>query len=317
MKDFSAKLLREKFVIRDLAYADPQDKRASIVALSNRIVVELRDDSGRLSEKFVVRAQNMHSALRMAARIIQTFEKDGPLMVRAKSFDWEEAWSLIVNDYEYRYNAERWIALYYQGNCIFQQGEHHSFLDVIEKCDVDNDMDYDFTIPSAEKLFKQAGKAVEISYNSNVALSTEFTEQQGRCGVISRGSSQTATFTLSVRSRSEPVNISRTLVSAAAFLEGIQLAFLIGFNTERMRIGLVDCIKQERRQTDKAKERLVRLNGEISNLEEFFDVRYRPERPNFEEFSQDAEELAKKILATSEDEDDTHSLLDGGEQDGF
>jgi hypothetical protein len=298
MKEFSTALLREKFVIRDLAYGHHEDERSTLIALSNRMVVELRDNSGDLSETFIVRAQNMHSTIRISARIIQAYKQGGPLLPRATAFDWEGAWGSIVNDYEYAYNPDRWVAIYNDGKCIYQQNEHHSFLDVVEKCDIDNELDYDFAIPRAEELFAKAGKDVKILHDANVALSTEFRDNQGRCGVISRGSNQTTTFTFSVRPEraSQDVNVAQAISCSAAFLEGIQLAFLVGFNTEKIRLGIIERFSKEEKQTREAGERLARLRHEISSLEDTFEVRYRPEKPSFTMFLNQAETLAQKTL---------------------
>jgi hypothetical protein len=83
---------------------------------------------------------------------------------------------------------------------------------------------------------------------------------------------------------------------SAAFLEGIQLAFLVGFNTEKIRLGIIERFSKEEKQTREAGERLVRLRHEVSNLEDTFEVRYRPEKPSFTMFLNQAETLAQKTL---------------------
>jgi len=52
----------------------------------------------------------------------------------------------------------------------------------------------------------------------------------------------------------------------------------------------------EEKHTHEAGRRLARLNGEIINLEGTFDVRYRPERPEFQRLVSEAELMAQKIL---------------------
>lgn len=300
MKDLSTSLLREKFVIYD-----PQkgaDKKNSVIALSNRMVTELRDSGGKLVETYIVRGQNMHSVVRMAARLVYEFEQSGPIGPRAAQPDWEQIWEKLVNDYEYAYNPQRWIALYRDGKCLFSKGDRHPLLDMIEKCDFENDRDYDYAVPLAENLFIQAGKSLKIEHDSNVALSVQFEGNSGRLGIIQRGPSKTTTFTFTANPKKpgQVVKIPQCLGAAAAFLEGVQLAFMVGMNTEKIRIGLIERFSKEEKQTREARQRLSRLSGEISNLEDAFEIRYRPERPEFHHIMTDAEKLGQRILVPPE-----------------
>ncbi|MEZ5815016.1 MAG: hypothetical protein R3E13_09930 [Alphaproteobacteria bacterium] len=295
MHDFTSSLLREKFVIHD-AKAGPKDR--GTVALSNRFVVELRDAQEKRVETFIVRGHNMHSVVRMAARIIHDFDNGGPISIRQSSYDWEKVWDSIVNDYEYAYNPQRWAAIYAGGKCVFEAGERHPFLDMIEKCDADNKLDYDYAVPLAEKLFQQAGQEVRIEHEANVALSVNFEEGAGRLGIILRGSNKTTTFSFTARpkGKNDALNIPQCLGAAAAFLEGVQMSFMVGMNIEKIRLGIIERLSKEEKQTREGRQRLTRLAAEISNLENAFDVHYRPEKPEFHLLMAEAEELGQRIL---------------------
>lgn len=301
MQDFNSSLLREKFVIHD-----PQSKRGdkAFTALSNRFVVELPHKDG--DETYIVRGHNMHSVVRMAARLIYDFKDGGMISKRPKGYDWQKVWDMVVNDYEYTYNPQRWIAVYKDGKVMFKAGEYHPFLDMIEKCDQDNDQDYDYAIPMAEKLFQQAGQPLSIDHDANVALSVNFEDNEGRIGIILRGSNKTTTFSFSAKpkQKNQEINIPQCLGAAAAFLEGIQMAFLVGMNMEKIRIGLIDLRSKEEKQTKDARLRLNRLNTEISNMEAAFEVRYRPEKPEFHVLINEAEELGQRILTPPDEEED-------------
>lgn len=301
MQDFNSSLLREKFVIQDLKPGGSDT--ASTVALSNRFVVELKNSKGDTSEIYVVRGHNMHSVIRMATRILYAFNNGGPIANRGNAYSWQKAWDAIVNDYEHAYNPQRWIAIYKDGRNIFSVGEYHPFLDMIEKCDHDNSKDYDYAIPMAEKLFQQAGKEMKIAHNSNVALNVHFEDNHGRCGIILRGSNKTTTFSFATKLYDEKIelNIGQCLGSAAAFLEGIQLAFLIGMNMEKIRLGIIERFSKEEKQTREGQQRLQRLNAEIAGLETTYDVRYRPEKPDFHLLMAEAEELAQRTLEPPKD----------------
>ena len=297
MQTFETSLLREKFVIHD-----PKADDKATVALSNRFVVDLRNAKGGVLETYVVRGHNMHSVVRMATRILYAFNQSGRLDKRVPAFDWPKAWDTIVNDYEYAYNPQRWIAIYKDGKPVFKFGEYHPFLDMIEKCDEENDKDYDYAIPLAEQLFKKAGKDLRIEHDSNVALSVNFEDNHGRLGIILRGSNKTTTFSFSATAtkKDQILNIPQCLGAAAAFLEGVQLSFLVGMNTEKIRIGLIARFSKEEKQTREGRQRLARLSTEISNLENAFEVRYRPEKPEFPSLVVEAEELGQKILEPPE-----------------
>jgi len=299
--DFQSSLLREKFIIHD-PDMNRSDKEP-ITALSNRMVVSLRKDGEDKSEDYVIRAQNMHLCVRFAGRILQSYNTGGSLLNRANTFDWESAWEPMVNDYERMYNEDRWVAVYHRGKTIFKDGEHHSLLDLIEKCDFENDKDYEYAIPMAENAFKQSGKVVKINYDANVALVTTFEKSEGRCGVILRGADGTTTFNYKavprINTRGEPaqaLNIPQCLSVSAAFLEGVQLAFMVGMNMFKIRIGIIEGSSKDEQQTREAQRRLGRLNAEIANLDSNYDVRYRPEKPEFHKIMSEAEELAARVV---------------------
>lgn len=296
---FHSSLLREKFVIHD-----PDVNRtdsAPITALSNRMIVSLQKDPETPAEEYVIRSQNMHSCIRLASRIIHSYNIGGSLLNRAKAYDWQATWDPIVNDYERLYNEERWVAVYHRGKVIFKDGERHPLLDLIEKCDFENTQDYDFAIPMAEDAFKQTGKVVKLEYDANVALTVTFENNEGRCGVILRGANGTTTFNFRVHPKGgDLINIPQCLSAAAAFLEGIQLAFSVGFNVFKLRVGIFDKGSAEEKLTKDGQKRLGRLNAEVVNLEGAMNVHFRPEKPDFYRIVGEAEHLASKTIEIPE-----------------
>ncbi len=296
MKELVTELLREKFVIHDPS-ASLKDGKGMTIALSNRVVIALKNDKGETQETMIVRAQNMHSCIRMAARMIQSFISSGPLLDRASPYDWLAAWDLSSGDYEQSFNPQRWVAVYKQGKVIFEKGERHAMLDIIENCNVTSKAGYEKSIEMAEAVIRKSGRAVRIEYDGNIALNVNLEQKQGRVGVILRSPHKTTTFNFSVAGKNGALlNFPQVLGSAAAFLEGIQLAFTVGMNGEKIRRGMITRHSPEEKHTNEAGRRLARLNGEIINLEGTFDVRYRPERPEFQRLVAEAEAMAQKIL---------------------
>lgn len=293
--NFQSSLLREKFEIYD-PNLDRRDVKP-VVALSNRIVVALQKHEDSPVEEYVIRAQNMHLCARFAGRMINSFNTGGSLKNRAQAFDWESVWNPILNSYERIYNEQRWVAVYYHGQVIFEEGERHPLLDLIEKCDTQNDNDYDYAIPLAAKALQKAGKTVKIDHDANVALVTTFEENEGRCGIILRGADKTTTFNFTAfGSNEQELNIPQCLYAAASFLEGVQLSFLVGMNIFKVNVGIIKKNSAEHQQTKDGQKRLAQLSAEISNMERNLNVRFRPEKPEFNAIVRDAEDQASRTI---------------------
>jgi hypothetical protein len=312
--DFHTSLLREKFVLREITDKEPPPP--PVVALSNRIALTLTSESGTESESFVVRCQNMHSCVRCAAAIAKEFYERGPLMGRMKEFRWDYLWKDTIKGYERDWNPDIWGSIYYRGKNVFQHGEHHAFLDIIEQCDaINKDGDYEESVAFAEKAFQKAGKPVRIDHDANIALIIKIKadEPEARCGVILRSAGKTTTFNYTItplREGAEMATLPTLMTVSAAFLEGVQLAFTVGLLNKKRELGLIVKYTEEDRKAEKSTSRLINLNTAISRFEQKFNVSYRPERPHFAEMANDAEAKAMKILKPLIDEKIASGELD-------
>lgn len=265
------------------------------------MVVPLTDTNGRAVENFVVRAQTMHACIRMGARIVQTFLRSGPLMARAETFDFEAAWDQISEDHERKFNAERWIAVYHNGRMIYGGGEHHMFLDMIEKCESHNPGNYDLATTLAEDAFAKLGKKVNITQDANIGMVATIKDDYGKCGLILRNPNRRTTFSfIAEPGEDAPVSVPQCLVVAAAYLEGIQLSFHIGMTNEKLRQGKINRYSEDDRKADSARRRLGRLNAEIRTFENALQVRYRPEKPEFSRMIIEAENFTHNLLRARE-----------------
>ena len=295
MPDFTSSLLREKFTITEKANkkADP------VIALSNRLVVPLVSEDKIDNESFVIRTQNMHSCARLAAAIAKEFFERGTLANRAVPIPWNDMWLDVIKGYERDWNENIWCAIYHKGRIIYQDGEHHPFLDIIEQCDAVNKSEYAQSIDFAEDAFSKAGKDVNINHDSNVALILATTNEQAKCGIIVRAASGTTTFNYTATPNlryKKPIHAHTTLTVSAAFLEGVQLAFHVGLMNKRLEYGLIEKFSDDDRQFKRATTRLTNLDRAIGTYEQQFNVTYRPERPTFKEMVEKAEDIAIKIL---------------------
>jgi len=297
--EFHTSLLRERFVIHDAMPAGMEEEEP-VIALSNRLIVSLQDVHGKNTEIFIVRAQNMHSCLRMAARMAGDFSARGPLLNHSLEYRWEKSWQSITKGYEEKWNPDRWVAIYHKGRIIFEggEGERHSFLDIIEQCDTRNKDDYEKTIIVAEDAFKQAGKLVTIEHDANVACIINISGDEAKCGIILRGPNRTTTFNFTARKKAgRDIKISQCLTVSAAFLEGIQLAFFIGMTHTKLQYQLIEKTSKEAKKLTDSSRKLGRLNSAISQFNNLLDVSYRPDRPDFGKMIDEAKEFAREAFA--------------------
>ncbi|MEM6780236.1 MAG: hypothetical protein AAF569_00060 [Pseudomonadota bacterium] len=307
--EFNSSLVREKFVISATQKLENED---DVVALSNRMVVAMYSERTGERESFVVRAQNMHSCVRFAAMIVKEFQDSGPIMVRRRKFYWQDLWQEVIKGYERDWNPDIWGVVYHKGRIVFEEGEHHAFLDIIEQCDAANNGKYKESIEFAEEAFKKAGKDVHIEYDSNIALVVAFKSDEAKCGVILRSANRTTTFNFTAKKKpnGSSVRVSQSLTVSAAFLEGIQLAFQAGMYNKKKAYKLIEQYSDDDRKGKRTVERVGSLNRAINKYEMLYDVTYRPERPNFSKAIIDAEEVAHTILAPQIQE-----MIESGEQD--
>jgi hypothetical protein len=294
MKDFRTSLMREKFIIQS-----DDKKEEPIIALSNRIIVHLISEDGIDDETFIIRTQNMHSCARLAAAITKEFYERGTIANRAAPMSWETIWGDVTKGYERDWNPDIWCAIYYRGRNIYQDGEYHPFLDIIEKCDVANKNEYAQSVLFAEDAFSQAGKKVTIEHDSNTALVLSSTREEAKCGIIARAATGATTFNYTAKistKTNRPIQAHTTLTVAAAFLEGIQLSFQVGLMNRKQEFQLIEQYSDEDRKHKRSTSRLHNLDNAISNYERNFSVNYRPDRPTFREMVSKAEEFSMKIL---------------------
>lgn len=294
MSSFRTSLMREKFVIQ----SDDKEEEP-IIALSNRILIHLISADGIDDETFVIRTQNMHSCARLAASITKEFYERGTIANRAAPISWNNIWGDVVKGYERDWNPDIWCVIYHKGRSVFQDGDHHPFLDIIEQCDAANKDEYIKSIEFAESAFSQAGKKVKIDHDSNTALVVSSTEEEAKCGIIVRAASGATTFNYVAKispTINRPIQTHTTLTVAAAFLEGIQLAFQVGLMNRKQEFKLIEKFSDEDRKHKRSKSRLDNLDRAISNYEQGFSVNYRPDRPTFKEMVATAEEFSMKIL---------------------
>lgn len=265
-------MLREKFTVTEAGAGAP------MVATGNRITLPLMSKSGNREERLVVRGQNMHTTLRMAAMICRSFYNDGPILTRSPAFPWLPNWVEALPDHEIDNNANSWIAVYSGGRPIFKHGEYHPFLDIIEQCDARNRDEYDRAVAIAENAFNMAGRGVSIDHQTNIAMVIGAMFEKTRVGLVFRNPRRSTTFNFGIEPKGNGAANAEPylcLLHAAAWLELVQLSVIAGF----YKVGR-GTAQEGAPPLDAVQRRLSRLNAELLQFEESYAVKYRPERPD-------------------------------------
>ncbi len=283
MQVFSTSLVREKIVFIDSGkdvdiLADDDDGAGPTIIRSNRVFLKLQQ--GGKTEKIVVRGQNMHGTLRMAAKVYAQFGKGGVFVGREVPFDWQDHWDQTVSAYEKEYNPSNWIAVYINGKPVFKTLTS-PFVDVVEQCALLTLENYDGTMGVAEHVLKEVGKAMRIQHFSNVAAVFSEEEKNAiRCGIVHRSDIRDTTFNFSVTGGEKENRIIQSLSATAAFLESFNLTFVIRGARARLKAKEIDLQSPESKQARAAEARQGTLSRQVKTFEETYNVKYRPEKPD-------------------------------------
>ncbi|MFH1159058.1 MAG: hypothetical protein V1721_09325 [Pseudomonadota bacterium] len=278
MEDFNISLVREKIVFADDEIGEGVDSgKAPVIIRSNRIFLKL--GSAPSVEKVVIRAQNMHTTLRLAGKILYSYYREGSLLARDPPFDWAAQWEAVLSSYEKDFNPKIWTAVYVNGKPVFKTTTS-PFVDVIEKCALLTIDNYDATMEVTESALKQIGHAMRIEHASNVAAILTDTGDSMRCGIIHRASSKDTTFSFTGTGGEQHNRIVQFMGIAAAYLELFNLRFTIRTLQEKIRKGEIRKVSPESNQIRAAVVRQSALSKAVSSHEEIYDIKYRPAKPD-------------------------------------
>lgn len=277
MEDFNTSLVREKIIFTE-GEVGAGDGKEPVIIRSNRIFLKL--GTGAAAEKIVVRAQNMHTTLRMAARILAGFYAQGSLVTRDVPFRWEEEWNEAISAYEREFNPNLWGAAYLNGKSMFKTITS-PFVDVIEKCALLTIDNYDNTMEVTESALKQIGHAMRINHSSNVAAIFTDNDEHMRCGIIHRTDKKDVAFNFTASHGNTHTRIVQSFGATAAYLEAFDLRFVIHSLREKIRTGKARTVSPENNRIRAAITRQAAINRAISTFEETYDVKYRPAKPDF------------------------------------
>ena len=301
MSALNLSLLREKIVVLPAEAAITPNRAAQpplAQALSNRMSLTLYSGEKAYAEKFVIRAHTMHLCTRLAAEMLQEFQRRGFLANRLHDHQWQALWQEVCSPFEVAHNPRRWAAVYHVGRPVFKAGDGGSLLDAIEARHAAEGGAYDQVLFIIQDAFEQAGKNVRVDYDANIGMVCHLKPDKSRCSLILRGAGRTTTFNFLATPRAGDararVNMPECLIGCAAFLEGVQLSFTIGSALGRMDRGEAPRVGEEARMVQAARRRMDDLNREVGTMERLMAVRYRPERPEFQRLIVDIQDMAAR-----------------------
>lgn len=281
MTEFNAALIREKisFASQDDAQSTEAGNEDLPLVRSNRVSLDLRYNE--IKESVVVRGHSMHATLRLAARLVQEYHRTAGYCVRDEFFKWQPLWEAVQTSYDRKYVQTPWAAIYVAGESIFRTAET-PVVDVVEKCALIADSNYDDALQVTEQALNRLGKNVRIAHTSNVAGVFTGSGEMVRCSLIHRSRGGDSLFSLTasgvVRLYS---GVAQALCTAAAFLEGLDLRYTLRTARENLQNLEEEAAAREKLKIQHSMARQVALMSEISLLEQVYNVKYRPEKPDF------------------------------------
>jgi len=279
METINTYLLREKIIITDeIADDNLIEEKEAIVIRSNRIAFTIGNYPS--TEKIVVRTQNMHSAMRLAANILYSYYKGGLLMKRSKPVDFLEEWNGALSKYDKKYNDEIWGAIYINGKHVLKTLDS-PFTDIIEQCALLTKDNYEAIVNITEKTLKQLGKEKKVDHLSNIAATVKDNGDSVDCGIIQRIEGHDSIFKFNVaKGGDKEFRLVQSLNVIAAFLEIFNLHFFVKDLQEKIKLGVINKISPEALHLRAAISRKANINKGIAKFESKYDVSYKLGKPD-------------------------------------
>ena len=304
MKDFSAQLTREKF---DL-HPDPKDEedgKAMTTAVGNRLEIKLSSKKNEEEAKFIVRAQNMQTCLRIGAHVGYHYFEYGDLPKSGRNrFEWRHIFKSVTEVYEEKWNPEIWAAIYQNGRVLYKEGaKYEAFLDIVELCMAYEKIDYSAVVHTLEAMFDKAKRPIHIDYDPDPVVKLNGNGREARLNIVRRGPKGKEIVKMQIkRKETRDVRMSPCLTAAAAVVEAYQLGFFVAKVNEMMHHAMLTLSNPEAVQGDHASRRITRMEEALEDFEQMYNVAYRPKAPNFEHFSKDIAVHFDKLYAESKQE---------------
>lgn len=293
MQKFNSTLLRERFQIKEVVSGDrfeqnDHESGETVTAASNRMVIPFKDDLGIPVAEYVIRTHTMHTCMRLARELIKRLNSDDDEDPLPGLEDWVDFWNKIITPAEQSFDPDHWCAVYKDGKAVFQDGDHHAFLDVIETFACKHNCDYEQAVALAENAFKKAGKEVRIDHEAKIAAIIEHSKDVTKCGIIMRSPKHTTTYNIRVTAKDRVHgHILPALDLCSEYLEGMHHSFMVGHHESLLHKRQARSSHQSEMIISGARTRMYKIQRRVRELEGISDVHYRPEKPSFKKIIHD------------------------------
>lgn len=256
--------------------------------LSNRIVLPLK--TGDHTEQFVIRAQSVHLCLKTAALIAQEFRKRGPIQNRSPKFNWDELWGKVISGYEYKWNFNRWVRIYCEGQPVFEKGPGKipQQLDLLEEIIFNVRENYKMALSTFHAKVSKDRDDVVVNHKSSLALKAEIKNNTLRCSMQCRSANNSSIITMIATEPKTGTTFDQfTCLSLFSdFKQGFQYSHLLGLLKKQIKS---ENDKDTENQIRELEEEIRNIERRIHTLEGKCKVHYRPEKPDFSHLALQAE----------------------------
>ena len=296
MSNFSAELLREKFVF---CQKDRDDKSRNNdidnlqKAMGNRLRISLSSKNDPTEEEFIIRAQNMHVCLRIGAHIAYHFFKNSTLTgEKSRQFPWQYIYNAVTHVFEKKWNPNIWAAVYSKGKCLFKAGDaYQPLLEVVEQSIAFQKGPYSKVVSVVEEMFEKSGNPVRVDYNCEPVIKLSGTEKNAKIHLLKRGPEDKEIIKISIkRKKRRNIGLAACLNASAAILEAFQLGFFAAKVNEQVIHKKLALANKEVMQGDQAARRISGMQRVLMDFETEYQVIYKPRAPSFEGFSHEVSE---------------------------
>lgn len=279
MDFFNTALLREKIVINNQSGPQSGGKASSVIIKSNRVAFLLGEEP--FVENVVIRAQNMHTTLRLAAILIKEHNNKGQLLARKVPLNWEAVWKSAVSEYDKRFDPDIWGTVYINGNPVFRTVAS-PFADVVEKCALLSLDNYYATMDITEEALEKVGRACEVDHQATVAATIKNKGSEVDCGIMYRAGGNNTVFSYHVSGGlNKNSRLEQAIGFTAAYLEMCALSYFIETTQNKVKSGEVAKVSPEVAQLRAAIAHKNFINRAVNDFEKAYKVVYKPQKPNF------------------------------------
>lgn len=289
--DFKAELVRERFILHPHRQQKPAGKNAQI-AVGNRLNIQCFDHNGENKTDFIIRAQNIHTCLKIGAHVAEHWYNFAHLKTTGKDrFNWDQVYLSSVKDYEQRWNPDCWACLYSKGRVLHETAPNpkSQVLDIIEQVFAFEKCSYHHIVLTAQRLFDQAGRQVDIEYDSNTAMELFGNAGSVRSNITYRDVEGRSTLKLEMTQKKSKyvkgavgakIKLHECLDVTALIFEGLQLGFIVGRSNYEINKGMISIGHRDSVQADFALRRITMLEKSLEALKQKHHLGFRP-KPDF------------------------------------